>query len=164
MPERTPPPDDELTDMLTGAGGLDEARLLEVANALDAQIDQLEQSIALLREKHAALRGALRGVRIAIGQRVDTPKPKGSEAVGIVAMEAIAKGHERDEDGALTVAEIVRELDRRGWSPDSDNPKSAVRAAIRRLRDGDPRWGLYDGRLYYHDRPLPSESDDEEEG
>lgn len=125
------------------------------------EITEVGLRIIELRDRHVALRETLAGIENLLG--IKEARPKGLEAVEIVAREAIQAGEEEDEDWALTVPEIVLELARRGWLPASDNPESAVRASIRRLKERDPRWGLYRGRLYYHDRPLPEDDEEEEE-
>ena len=130
-------------------------------DALNAEISRLIAVVAELERVDHDLAQVKKAIESALG--LNARRPQGSEAVGLVAIEAMAIGRSEGRDGALTVREIVAELERRGWAPDSKNPEAAVRAAIQRLRDRDPRWGLYKGRLYYHDRegvPESEEGDD----
>jgi hypothetical protein len=128
---------------------------------IKVEIRSIEDEIVRLRERSDGLRKTLGGVEAVLGIRGE--RLKGAEAVARVAWDAINEGNAEDRDGALTIPEIVEELRQRDWLPDSDRPEGAVRSAIRRLRDTDPRWGIFQGRLYYHDRPLPSETDREED-
>lgn len=138
-----------------------DADMVVLRNRIAGELEEIEEQLSVLRERQAKLRQALRGLDTALD--LDDTRPRGFEAVAMVAMDAIILGAEREVDGALTVPEIVEELRRRGWMPDSDNPESAVRASIRRLRDRDPRWGLHYGRLYYHDFAQPSEDPDDDD-
>jgi len=56
-------------------------------------------------------------------------RPRGQEAVRRVLVESA--------DHWWTIGEMVAELKRRDWLPDSDNPASAVRTAMERLAGSD---------------------------
>jgi hypothetical protein len=60
-------------------------------------------------------------------------RPKGQEAVLRVMAEPMNRGK------FWTVAKMTDELHRREWSPDSDNPASAVRTAMIRVEQANPR-------------------------
>lgn len=129
----------------------------ELRTAMDG-LRNWEAFVDSQRARVAGLVNTLHEIEATLGIDSEADNPKGSEAVRIVAMEAIEDGWEHGEDNALTVTQIVEELERRGWQPNSRNPESAVRAAIRRLRQADPKWALYNSRLYYDTVP-----DEEEE-
>lgn len=135
-----------------------DAELEAIRTRIITELDRLTTAITGLRERQDSLRAILRGLDATLG--IGEEQLSGWAAVEAVALDAIEAGNDEDRDGALTVAEIVAELARRGWLPESEKPESAVRSAIRRLRDKDPRWSLYQGRLYYHDRPLDDEEED----
>lgn len=55
--------------------------------------------------------------------------PKGASAVGVVLAETPGKW--------FSVPMVVKELERRGWLTDSENPSNATRAALERLLASD---------------------------
>lgn len=133
------------------------AEMDRMVRRLRAELDETRLDIGAMQAHAAGLVEAIRNLESLLGLPAD--KPRGAQAVARVALDAISEGNRRDRDGALTVAQIVRELELRGWLPRSKDPESAVRAAIRRLRQSDGRWGLREGRLYYHDREGVPESE-----
>lgn len=71
--------------------------------------------------------------------------PRGEAAVAIVLREAGSSG--------LTNPELTEEVMRRGWSPDSEDPAAAVRAAANRLRKKDANF-VFENRHFVY-RPVP---------
>jgi hypothetical protein len=84
-------------------------------------------------------------------------KPKGASAVGVVLAETPGKW--------FSVSMMVRELDRRGWLPESDNPANATRAALERLIAANPDvrkdTGTKTGQVVYAYKGRPGSSTDE---
>jgi hypothetical protein len=64
-------------------------------------------------------------------------RPKTQDAIRQIMQESPGKW--------FTVTLMVHELETRGWSPDSDNPASAVRTAMARLAESEPRIGKGQG-------------------
>ncbi|MCA1702848.1 MAG: hypothetical protein LC808_06080 [Actinobacteria bacterium] len=77
------------------------------------------------------------------------PRPRGQEAIRQVMQKAVGKW--------WTVSSLVRELEQRGWLPDSEIPASAVRTAVERLVSTDPNVHKDKGRtgaVTYSFRPF----------
>ncbi|SRR6266508_4390103 len=119
-----------------------DAELLQVRERIITELRTLDQGIIDARARADALRTTLRGLEATLG--IDEP-PKGSAAV-----EAVAREHYKATGGtSLMLNEIVEQLTLRGWSPDSDRPEQAVRSAVRRLCESDPRWRFEKGRMFF---------------
>jgi hypothetical protein len=78
-------------------------------------------------------------------------KPKGTEAVRTVLMGTKGKW--------FSVDMMVRDLDQRGWLPDSKMPSNAVRTALERLIATEPEHfhkdtGTKTGKVVYAYKPL----------
>lgn len=75
-------------------------------------------------------------------------RPRGAESIRLVLMENPGVG--------LTVGELLRSLQQRGWLPESDSPANAVRTACERLvANGEPfgKRRDRDGAVVYLYRP-----------
>ncbi len=115
-----------------------DAELAAIREKVSKEVTLLEAHIHECRVRVDSLRTTLRGLDEVLG--LETDHPQGSEAVRRVASEA---------DHWLTISEILEELVRRGWAPDSDKPEGAVRASAARLRAADCRWKMTEGRLVF---------------
>ncbi len=117
----------------------------EAARALEqaiADMEHAEEDWVTAKARMEGMRQVARGILTAFPElrqhltdceRVelrldDSLRPRGSAAVKEIL--------ESRPNQALTVAEIVADLDERGWLPASDNPSNAVRVALERLVDG----------------------------
>ncbi len=88
---------------------------------------------------------------------VSMAAPKGTDAVRQIMQER--------PDHDWYVSELVNELRERGWLPASDNPASAVRAAVERLLkvdDSDIYKHVLEGKVVYRYAPDDAPSYDEE--
>jgi hypothetical protein len=113
-----------------------DAELAETRRRLLNEEQSIEAEIARLRVRVEAIRVTLRGLDGILG--IETSRPRGMEAVRLVVTESPVP---------LSVTQITEEVVRRGWHPNSENPETAVRAGIKRLRAADPTWRLIGGKL-----------------
>jgi hypothetical protein len=134
---------------------LDEARAI---------IDELTRELVIERElaasaarKSAGLQTIIRGyvemfpelaelaeVDLVLEPDTSDGVPRGSSAVRLVL---------HDSPGAwVLVSEVLNEVRRRGWVPDSDNPANAIRTALERLtatENSDVHKGKQDNNVVY---------------
>ena len=109
----------------------------------------LDEQLAEVRARQGQLSAAVNALNDALGIEYEfDDKPKGARAVAIVVLEE-AFADPFFTTHPVPVVYIVAELARRGWAPDSKNPEAAVRSAIRRLRESDPRWRFERGALWF---------------
>jgi hypothetical protein len=111
---------------------------LELAEA-DAEARKAEERVtkvrALIEQWLEVFPGlaaeTLNGQTVPLSQiPVDEHRPRGQNAVRIVMQESPGQW--------FTIRLMTRELEQRGWRPDSDQPENAVRTALTRLADTDP--------------------------
>jgi hypothetical protein len=95
-----------------------------------------------------------------VGVDSDDERPRGAEAVRSIL---------QDDPGVpYRVSELVRLLRERGWLPESENPASAVRTALERLRATPKTSDIYklnyvDGTVKYKYDPDYEGADNDEE-
>jgi hypothetical protein len=122
------------------------------AGALDAG---LAQGVTDGSDRSGAARATVGLTASAVGTAHDpsvvvTPGPR---LKGKKALLAVMREHAGRDWNA---AELVRELERRGWAPDSPDPEAVTRVTLRRLvldRKGVEKVGY--GRYAYHPREVP---------
>lgn len=109
---------------------------MDLADARRA-VDDLRSEITVTELRLSALRKLVEGYcELFPVLAADRPEdagegvPKGQDAVRRIMMEFPGRW--------FTVAQMVDELQRRGWLPESDDPANPVRTALTRVQAADP--------------------------
>jgi hypothetical protein len=158
---------------------VDKDALMKMLEQLRAEQSEAESELVQLQHRVGWLRQAVTGIEGLVGQRTaseDAAKPSAVVVLPDAApvqpanlppagrprgAEAVRRVFAESEDHGWTVQEMTAELERRGWTPDSNSPVDAVRAAMMRaLRASDGTIEREGSRFIYRPDRSPSRNGD----
>jgi hypothetical protein len=158
---------------------VDKDALTMMLEQLRTEQSEAESELVQLQHRVGWLRQAVTGIEGLLGQRAapeDATKPS---AVGVLpdaapvqstnlppagrprGAEAVRRVFAESEGHGWTVQEMTEEFERRGWTPDSNSPADAVRAAMMRaLHASDGTIKREGSRFIYRPDRSPSRNGD----
>ena len=121
---------------------MDKSQAHQMFATLSQELEQLRRKIEDMSRRESGLVKVIEGIEELYPELVPRPEPNGQgqgskatpgRAVNPRGQEAVLFVLEDAEPNWITIEDIANEIVKRGWSPDSEDPVGATRAATVRL-------------------------------